>query len=84
MIYVIAKTNWYQYNVYWRNADAWLIIFIGTIGLNNWLESTMGPEVGGALLPSWFYAASGLIALIAGGVYALVIRFKHIRKKVFG
>ncbi len=41
----------------------------GTIGLNNWLESTMGPEVGGALLPSWFYAASGLIALIAGGVY---------------
>ena len=41
----------------------------GTIGLNNWLESSMGPEVGDALLPSWFYAATGLIALIAGGIF---------------
>ncbi len=40
----------------------------GTIGLNNWLESSMGPEVGDALLPSWFYAATGLIAIIAGGI----------------
>ena len=41
----------------------------GTIGLNNWLESYMGPEVGDALLPSWFYAATGMIALIAGGIF---------------
>ena len=36
----------------------------GTIGLNNWLESSMGSEVGYALLPSWYYAATGLICLL--------------------
>ena len=41
----------------------------GTIGLNNWLESSMGPEVGDALLPSWFYAATGLVALVAGAIF---------------
>ena len=45
------------------------LISFGTIGLNNLLESSMGPEVGDALLPSWYFAASGLIALIAGGVF---------------
>lgn len=40
----------------------------GTIGLNSWL-STMGPEVEEALLPSWYYAATGLIAIVAGAIF---------------
>tara|TARA_B100000609_G_C17196405_1_gene425488 strand:- start:947 stop:1501 length:555 start_codon:yes stop_codon:yes gene_type:complete len=41
----------------------------GTIGLNNWLESSMGSEVGEVLLPSWYYAATGLIGIIAGAIF---------------
>ena len=40
----------------------------GTIGLNSWL-STMGPEVEEALLPSWYYAATGLIAIAVGAIF---------------
>lgn len=41
----------------------------GTIGLNSWLSSTMGPEVEGALLPSSYYAATGLIAIVSGAIF---------------
>jgi len=40
----------------------------GTIGLNSWL-STMGPEVEEALLPSWYYAATGLISMVTGAIF---------------
>tara|TARA_Y100001968_G_C19367233_1_gene723197 strand:+ start:945 stop:1496 length:552 start_codon:yes stop_codon:yes gene_type:complete len=40
----------------------------GTIGLNSWL-STMGPEVEESLLPSWYYASTGLIAIVVGAIF---------------
>jgi len=40
----------------------------GTIGLNSWL-TTMGPEVEEALLPSSYYAATGLIAIVSGAIF---------------
>ena len=41
----------------------------GTIGLNNWLESSMGSEVEGVFLPSWYFAATGFISIIAGAIF---------------
>ncbi len=40
----------------------------GTIGLNSWL-STMGPEVEEALLPSSYYAATGVISIVTGAIF---------------
>ena len=40
----------------------------GTIGLNSWL-TTMGPEVEEALLPSSYYAATGLISIVSGAIF---------------
>ena len=56
----------------------------GTIGLNSWL-STMGPEVEEALLPSWYYAATGLIAIVAGAIFLYSgYQIKTYQKRVFG
>ena len=41
----------------------------GTIGLNNWLESSMGSEVEGVFLPSWYFASTGFISIIAGAIF---------------
>ena len=40
----------------------------GTIGLNSWLSTNVS-GVEEALLPSWYYAVTGLISLVSGAIF---------------
>ncbi len=41
----------------------------GTIGLNNWLSGSLGAEVEASLLPSWYYASTGLLGMVCGSIF---------------